>query len=477
MSQPSAINDAPPAESSPRAANERMPTELQDLLSHTRATAIVGDLLKIRAHNVGLGDMALVEMPDGAQSLAQAIDLDGDEVSLQIFGGGNGLSTRATVRFLGHPTQVTYSSNILGRVFRGDGQPMDDGPDLSGDRQIDSGGPSVNPVTRVLPHKMIRTNVPMIDVFNCLVESQKIPIFSVAGEPYNQLLARIAIQADADIIVFAGLGLIFDDYYGFRTTFEDEAIFSRTVMFVNQASDPIVERVLVPDMALKVAERFAVEEHKRVLVLMTDMTAYADALKEIGIAMERVPSNRGYIGDLYSQLAVRYERACGYKGAGSVTILTVTTMPSGDVTHPVPDNTGYITEGQFYLHDGVLDPFGSLSRLKQNVIGKETREDHSQLMNTMIRLYSGGKEAQQKKAMAFDLSAFDNKLIKFADLFTARFMALNVSVPLEQALDLGWQTLAECFEPQELLMKSALIEKYYPRKSSAVVTAQQPETH
>ena len=448
---------------------------LRDLLRYTRATAIVGDILKIRAAEVGLGDMAIVEMPDGEQSLAQVIELEHDEVSLQVFGGGKGLSTQATVRFLGHPTQVTYSPNILGRVFRGDGEPMDGGPDLSGDRQVDIGGPSVNPVTRIVPTKMIRTNVPMIDVFNCLVESQKIPIFSVAGEPYNQLLARIAIQADADIIAFGGLGLIFDDYYFFRTTFEDEGIFARTVMFVNQASDPIVERVLVPDMVLKVAERFAVEEHKRVLVLMTDMTAYADALKEIGIAMERVPSNRGYIGDLYSQLAVRYERACSYQGAGSVTILTVTTMPGNDITHPVPDNTGYITEGQFYLHDGMIDPFGSLSRLKQNVIGKATREDHAQLMNTMIRLYSGGKEAQQKQAMAFDLSAYDHKLITFAELFTTRFMDLNVSLPLEQALDLGWQTLAECFEPQELLMKQALIDKYYPPKSPAAATGAQPE--
>jgi V/A-type H+-transporting ATPase subunit B len=452
-----------------------MLTGLGDLLRYTHATAIVGDILKMRAKDIGLGDMAMVEMPDGEQSLAQVIQLEGDEVSLQVFGGGKGLSTQATVRFLGHPTQVTYSPNILGRVFRGDGTSIDGGPDLSGDRQVDIGGPSVNPVTRILPTNMIRTNVPMIDVFNCLVESQKIPIFSVAGEPYNQLLARIAIQADADIIAFGGMGLIFDDYYFFRTTFEDENIFARTVMFVNQASDPIVERVLVPDMVLKIAERFAVEEHKRVLVLMTDMTAYADALKEIGISMERVPSNRGYIGDLYSQLAVRYERACSYRGAGSVTILTVTTMPGNDVTHPVPDNTGYITEGQFYLHEGMIDPFGSLSRLKQNVIGKVTREDHAQLMNTMIRLYSGGKEAQQKQAMAFDLSAYDHQLIKFAELFTTRFMALNVSLPLEQALDLGWQTLAECFEPHELLMKQALIDQYYPLKSPAAATAAPPQ--
>ena len=193
------------------------------------------------------------------------------------------------------------------------------------------------------------------------------------------------------------------------------------------------------------------------------MTAYADAMKEIGIALERIPATRGYMGDLYTQLAQRYEKACDFKGAGSVTILTVTTMPGNDVTHPVPDNTGYITEGQFYLHDGVLDPFGSLSRLKQHVIGKVTREDHSQLMNTMIRLYAGATEAQRKQAMAFELSPFDEKLLKFGDLFRDRFMDINASMTLIEALDCCWDTLAACFEPQELLMKESLIDKYFPK--------------
>jgi V/A-type H+-transporting ATPase subunit B len=179
--------------------------------------------------------------------------------------------------------------------------------------------------------------------------------------------------------------------------------------------------------------------------------------------MENVPSNRGYMGDLYSQLARRYEKAADFKEGGSVTILSVTTMPGDDVTHPVPDNTGYITEGQFYLHDGVLDPFGSLSRLKQNVIGKVTREDHGQIMNTMIRFYSGGRDAQQKQAMAFELSDFDQQLLKFEKLFKSRFMDINVSIPLEEALDLCWQTLAECFRPEQLLMKQELVEKYFPK--------------
>lgn len=435
---------------------------LPELTYYTHVLAIVGDILRIRAPGVRYNDLALVENWDGDTSLAQVIELDGDEVSLQVFTGGKGLSTEARVRFLGHPMQVSYSDNILGRVFNGAGETVDGGPPMFDDARIDVGGPAVNPTRRELPGRMIETRVPMIDVFNCLVESQKIPIFSVAGEPYNQLLARIGIQASADIIVFGGLGLIFDDYHFFRTTFENEGMFGRSVMFVNQASDPIVERLFIPDMCLKVAERFAVEQSKRVLVLLTDMTAYADALKEIGIAMERVPSNRGYMGDLYSQLALRYERACAYQGAGSVTILTVTTMPGNDVTHPVPDNTGYITEGQFYLHDGALDPFGSLSRLKQQVIGKVTREDHGQVMNTMIRLYSAGKEAETRQAMAFDLSAFDQKALKFRRLFADRFMDIRVSLSLHDALDLCWQTLAECFEPEELLMRQPLVDKYFP---------------
>jgi V/A-type H+-transporting ATPase subunit B len=234
-------------------------------------------------------------------------------------------------------------------------------------------------------------------------------------------------------------------------------------MFVHTASDPTVECLLVPDMALAVAERFAVEEKKRVLVLLTDMTAYADALKEVGVAMERVPSNRGYMGDLYSQLARRYEKAADFKGAGSVTVISVTTMPGDDVTHPVPDNTGYITEGQFYLHDGVLDPFGSLSRLKQHVIGKRTREDHGAVMNTMIRLYSEARDAEQKQAMAFDLSSYDRQLLDFGEKFRREFMDIDVAMPLEAALDRGWALMASIFRPEQLLMKEALIDKYYPK--------------
>lgn len=444
---------------------------IEHMIRHYNILSIVGNIVSIRVDTTmtsaelkaRFGDLALIEDSNGHESLAQVIKIDGDKIALQVFSGTRGISTAASVRFLGHSMRVTYSGNILGRIFNGIGEPMDNGPDLQPDPKVPLAGASVNPMKRVLASKMIRTDVPMIDLFNCLVESQKIPIFSVAGEPFNPFLARVGIQADADIVIFAGLGLIFDDFHYFRSQFETAGVFARTVMFCNQASDPIVERLLVPDMALAVAERFAVEEGKRVLVLMTDMTAYADAMKEVGISMEHVPSNRGYMGDLYSQLAKRYEKACDYKGAGSVTILTVTTMPGNDVTHPVPDNTGYITEGQFYLHDGVLDPFGSLSRLKQHVIGKVTRDDHAQIMNTMIRFYAAANDAEQKQSMAFDLSEYDYKLLKFGRLFRQRFMDINVSMPLEQALDLSWQTLAECFEADELLMKQNLIDKYFPR--------------
>jgi V/A-type H+-transporting ATPase subunit B len=444
---------------------------IEKLERHTRILEIVGDIIKVKGENVAYGDLAVVTNIDGRESFAQVVQLDYDEVSLQVFSGGRGLSTRATIRFLGHPMKVTYSSNILGRIFRGSGETMDGGPSLSSDPQVEIGGPSINPLMRDMPKHMIHTKVPMIDLFNSLVESQKIPIFSIAGEPYNELLARIAIQADADIIVFAGLGLIFDDFHFFRTTFEEEGNFARTVMYVNLASDPIVERLVVPDMALKVAERFAVEEGKRVLVLMTDMTAYADAMKEVGISMEHVPSNRGYLGDLYSRLAQRYERACDYKGAGSVTILTVTTMPGNDITHPVPDNTGYITEGQLYLHNGMIDPFGSLSRLKQQVIGKVTREDHSQVMNTMVRLYADSEQAKQKQEMSFDLSPFDLKLLKFNELFRDRFMDIEVSISLDDALDLSWTTMGECFESRELLMKQSLVDKYFPTAARSTSSA------
>lgn len=435
-------------------------------LRHEGLEQISGDIVRVRAGAVGLGELALVEQPGGWRSLARAVELDGDLVSLQVFAGALGLSTAASVRFLGSAMTVASSENVFGRVFRGDGRPRDRGPALLGEPQVSIDGPAVNPFARSMPTRMIRTDIPMIDVFNCLVESQKLPIFSIAGEPYNRLLARVGLQADSDIVVFCGLGLVFDDYHFFRSAFEEAGVAHRTTMIVNLAGEPLVERLLAQDLALAVAENLAAREDKRVLVLMTDMTAYADALKEIGITLERIPAARGYTGDLYTQLARRYEKACDFTGAGSVTILAVTTMPGDDVTHPVPDNTGYITEGQLYLHDGMIDPFGSLSRLKQHVIGKVTRGDHGELANAMIRLYAQAEDAERKRAMAFDLTDYDQRLLRYRSAFRDQFMQLEVSVPLEQALDRGWQLLGAHFEQSELLVREATLAAHFPGRTS-----------
>ena len=277
-------------------------------------------------------------------------------------------------------------------------------------------------------------------------------------------VARIALQSEVDVIVLGGMGLKHDDYLFFRDTLDASGALARTVMFVHTAADPVVECLLVPDMALAVAERFA-ESGKRVLTLLTDMTNFSDSLKEISISMEQIPSNRGYPGDLYSQLASRYEKAVDMEGLGDITILAVTTMPGDDVTHPVPDNTGYITEGQFYLRKGVVEPFGSLSRLKQLVIGKVTREDHGHIMNSMIRLYAKSREVEQKLAMGFDKTPEDDRYLDYSQKFYRRFLDLKVDIGLEQALDLGWQTLAECFTPDEVGIKQEMIDKYWPKKN------------
>ena len=425
---------------------------------YTKIESIVGNVVTVRAEGVKYGDLALV-----GDSYATVIKLDKDLVSLQVFAGAQGVGTSDEVRFLGKPMMVSFSDNLLGRIFDGAGVPRDNGPALT-ENMIPIGGPSFNPSKRILPNKMIRTGIPMIDLFNTLVESQKLPIFSISGEPYNQLLARIALQAEVDVIILGGMGLKYDDYLTFRDTLEKGGVMGHTVMFIHTASDPIVECTLVPDLALAVAEQFALEG-KRVLVLLTDMTNFADAQKEMSITMEQVPSNRGYPGDLYPSLASRYEKAVDIEGAGSITILGVTTMPGDDVTHPVPDNTGYITEGQYYLKNGHIEPFGSLSRLKQNVNGK-TRDDHRAVMDGMIKLYAQYKESLEKKSMGFLMTEWDDKLLKFGKLFEEKLMDLSVNIPLEDALDLGWEILAECFEPNETGLKTSLVKERWPKKEA-----------
>jgi V/A-type H+-transporting ATPase subunit B len=431
---------------------------------YSKIESIEGNVITVSADGVRYDDLAVVNSAHGS-SLAQVIRLNREKVSLQVFTGARGVSTGDEVRFLGHAMNVSFSENLLGRIFDGSGQPKDGGPGLE-ENLIEIGGPSVNPAMRIIPRNMIRTGIPMIDVFNTLVESQKLPIFSVSGEPYNDLLSRIALQAEVDVIILGGIGLKNDDYLAFKDALEEGGALSRTIFFVHTAADPVVEALLVPDISLAVAEQFALQG-KRVLCLLTDMTNFADAMKEIAITMEQVPSNRGYPGDLYSQLASRYEKAVDFEGAGSITTLGVTTMPGDDVTHPVPDNTGYITEGQYYLRNGRIEPFGSLSRLKQ-MVNKDTREDHRAIMDSMITLYASFKESMEKKSMGFRMSDWDEKLLKYGEMFEDRMMDLSVNIPLEKALDLGWEILAECFESNETGMKSDLINKFWPKKAEAV---------
>ena len=429
---------------------------------YTNIIQIAGDVITVEAKSIGYMDIAQVSTQRGT-SLAQVIRLDGKRVSLQVFAGSRGISTGDKVRFLGHPMRISRGDNLLGRIFNGSGMPLDKGPTLS-ENMGDIGGPPVNPAKRIIPNKMVRTGIPMIDVFNSLVESQKLPIFSIAGEPYNELLARIAIQAEVDLIILGGMGLKHDDYLFFRDTLEEHGVLSRSIFFMHTAADPTVECLLVPDISLACAEHFALEG-KRVLALLTDMTNFCDALKEIAITMEQVPSNRGYPGDLYSQLAARYEKAVDFDTAGSITILAATTMPGDDVTHPVPDNTGYITEGQFYLKGGVIEPFGSLSRLKQQVNGK-TRDDHRTIMDTMLQLFADYRETVEKQSMGFQMSSWDKKLLPYGKIFAKKMLSLEVNIPLEKALDLGWEIMAECFSPEETGIKKSMIEKYWPKNEN-----------
>jgi V/A-type H+-transporting ATPase subunit B len=430
---------------------------------YDQITRIAGNVVTVQAGGIGYDELAVVT-GDHRSSLAQVIRLEGEQVSLQVFAGTQGVSTGDRVRFLGRPMQVPFSKDLLGRVFDGAGRPRDGRPDVEAD-PVPIGGPPVNPTKRNLPSKMIRTGIPMIDIFNSLVESQKLPIFSVPGEPYNELLARVGLQANADVIILGGMGLRHDDYLVFRKTFEEGGVLGRTILFIHTAADPVVECLLVPDLCLAVGEQFALQG-KRVLALLTDMTAFADALKEIAITMEQIPSNRGYPGDLYTQLARRYEKAVDFEGAGSMTVLACTTMPGDDVTHPVPDNTGYITEGQFYLRGGWIEPFGSLSRLKQQVNGK-TRDDHRAIMDACIQLYALCRESREKRDMGFEMSPWDKKLLAYGDLFEDQIMDLRVNIPLEEGLDRCWRILAECFEPEETGIRRAIIEKHWPKPQTA----------
>jgi V/A-type H+-transporting ATPase subunit B len=418
-------------------------------------------ILVIKAEGVHNKELAEIIHPNGDKSLAQVIALKDDNATLQLFSGGLGVSTDCKIKFLGRPMQVGFSDNMLGRIYAGNGRPIDGGPQLMSD-MVRIAGPSLNPAKRLVPKDMIRTGVPMIDVFNTLVKSQKIPIFAKAGEPYNRLLANIATQTDADIIIIGGVGLKYDEFHYFKERIEDAGSMDKTIMFMHTHRDSIVEGLMVPDLALAVAEKFAVQG-KNVFVLLSDMTQWSDYLRQIANAQDQIPANQGYPGDLYSQLAARYEKAADIEGAGSVTILGVTTMD--DVTHPVPDNTGYITEGQFFMKDGRLELFGSLSRLKQQVNGK-TRDDHRTIMNAMARLLSEAEERVKAQKFGSVKDDYSLRLLDYRTTFMRELMDPFRYLELEDALDLCWEVMANHFKPEEVGLSSKLIDKFWPEKGN-----------
>jgi len=402
--------------------------------------------------------------------LAQVVKINGDRVTLQVFGGTEGIATNSEVVFWGEAPSLNVGEELSGRFFNAYGKPLDGGPEVQGEHR-EIGGPSVNPYKRMQPSQLIPTGIAGIDLNNTLVSGQKIPFFADPDQPYNPVMATVALRADVDKIILAGMGLTNDDYLFFRKSFENAGKLSKIISFVNTTDDPPVERLLIPDMALTAAEYFAVEKNEKVLVLLTDMTLYADALSIVSNRMDQIPSKDSMPGSLYSDLAKIYEKAVQLPSGGSITIIAVTTLSGGDITHAIPDNTGYITEGQLFLRYDtdtgkvIVDPFRSLSRLKQLVIGKQTREDHNQVMNTAIRLYADAADAKTKLENGFDLSDYDLRALEFAKEYSLKLLSIDVNINVTQMLECAWELFAKYFSKEEVSIREDLIIKYWPEQA------------
>jgi V/A-type H+-transporting ATPase subunit B len=433
---------------------------------YTRIQQITKATISLEAKGIGYDELALV-----GGRLAQVVKIIGDMVTLQVFGGTEGISTSAEVVFLGKAPALKVSDDLAGRFFNAYGEPIDGGPAVEG-QEVEIGGPSVNPVQRKKPSNMIFTGIAGIDMNNSLVTGQKIPFFADPDQPYNQVMAIVALRAKADKIILGGMGLTNDDYLFYRNIFDNAGALDRIISFVNTTEDPPVERLLIPDMALTAAEYFAVEKNETVLVLLTDMTLYADALSIVSNRMDQIPSKDSMPGSLYSDLAKIYEKAVQFPSGGSITIIAVTTLSGGDITHAIPDNTGYITEGQLFLRRDtdiakvIVDPFRSLSRLKQNVIGKDTRHDHAQVMNAAIKLYAEAANAKTKLENGFDLSEFDVRALDFAKEYSNNLLAIDVNIGAIEMLDNTWQLFAKYFSPAEVGIKKEFVDKYWPDGSN-----------
>ena len=404
---------------------------------YTKIDNITKATVTLRAQGVGNDELATV-----GGKLAQVVKIMGENVTLQVFAGTEGLATDSEVVFHGEPPKLRVSDNLAGRFFNAYGEPLEGGEIVEGEaREI--GGPTVNPYRRIQPSELIATGIAGIDLNNTIVTGQKIPFFADPDQPYNAVMANVALRAKADKIILGGMGLTNDDFLYFKSVFENAGALDRIVSFVNTTENPPVERLLVPDMALTAAEYFAVDKGEKVLVLLTDMTLYADALAIVSNRMDQIPSKDSMPGSLYSALS------------------------GGDITHAIPDNTGYITEGQLFLRNDsdtgkvIVDPFRSLSRLKQLVIGKKTREDHPQVMNACVRLYADAANAKTKLENGFDLSDYDERTLKFAFDYSEKLLSIDVNIGITEMLDTAWGLFAKYFSKEEVAIKEELIKKYW----------------
>ncbi|MBN2484451.1 MAG: V-type ATP synthase subunit B [Bacteroidales bacterium] len=430
---------------------------------YTKISQITKATCSLHATDVGYDELAIVN-----GKLAQVVKIIGDTVTLQVFGGTEGIPTNAEVTFLGKAPTIKVSNDLAGRFFNAYGNPIDGGPAVEGEERP-IGGPSVNPVRRKQPSELIATGIAGIDLNNTLVSGQKIPFFADPDQPYNQVMAMVALRAKTDKIILGGMGLTNDDYLFYKNVFDNAGALDRIISFVNTTDNPPVERLLVPDMALTAAEYFAVEKNETVLVLLTDMTLYADALSIVSNRMDQIPSKDSMPGSLYSDLAKIYEKAVQFPDGGSITIIAVTTLSGGDITHAIPDNTGYITEGQLFLRRDsdvgkvIVDPFRSLSRLKQLVIGKKTREDHPQVMNAAIRLFADAANAKTKMENGFDLTDYDQRSLNFAKDYSEKLLAIDVNIEINEMLDTGWNLFRKHFKPEEVGIKQEFVDKYWKK--------------
>jgi V/A-type H+-transporting ATPase subunit B len=440
-----------------------------------------------KASGVTFDELVEIEMPSGDKRSGRVLEVGMGYAVVQVFEGTTGISTRGTkVRFLGKTMEASVSETMLGRIFDGLGRPLDGGPPVLAEERRDINGSPINPASRAYPEDFIQTGISAIDGMNTLVRGQKLPIFSGGGLPHNMLAAQIARQAtvrgerEEFAVVFAAMGIKYDEALFFRKFFEETGAIKRVAMFINLADEPAMVRLITPRMALTLAEYLAFERDMHVLVILTDMTSYCEALREISSAREEVPGRQGYPGYMYSDLASIYERAGRAIGKkGSITQMPILTMPADDITHPIPDLTGYITEGQIVLdrglyNRGIYPPVNvlmSLSRLMKEGIGPgKTREDHGDVSNQLYASYSRGQELRSLAIIVGEesLSETDRKYLRFADAFERRFLSQGFyeNRSIEETLDVGWEVLSIIPESELTNIKDAYIEKYHPKRKA-----------